>query len=131
MKKTIVKTAYSKSRVVKKTLKSKERTSPLKASLKKQYVKNNPACKVTFRLPKDAAPDAQRVTIVGDFNNWNVTETPMKRLKNGDFQVSLELPCNTEYSFRYLVNANRWENDWYADRYVPNPYGCEDSVVVV
>ncbi len=107
MKKTIVKTAYSKSRAVKKTLKCKERTLPSKASLKKQYFKNIPACKVTFRLPKDAVPDAQRVTIVGDFNNWNVTETPMKRLKNGDFQVSLELPCNREYSFRCLVNANR------------------------
>ena len=82
-------------------------------------------------MPKDAAPDAQRVTIVGDFNNWNLTETPMKRLKNGDFQVPLELPCNREYSFRYLVDANRWENDWYADKYVPNPYGCDDSVVVV
>ncbi len=36
MKKTIVKTAYSKSRAVKKNLKSKKRTSPSKARLKKQ-----------------------------------------------------------------------------------------------
>jgi len=33
--------------------------------------------------------------------------------------------------FRYLVDGERWENDWAADAYVPNPFGGEDSVVEV
>lgn len=98
---------------------------------KKQYIKAGKSCKVTFRLPKDAAPDARVVTVVGDFNNWNVTETKMKKLQNGDFTTTLELPCNREYRFRYLIDANRWENDWYADKYIPNGFGCDDSVVVI
>ncbi len=100
-------------------------------AIKKQYLKSAPACRVTFRLPKDAAPEAHIVTIVGDFNNWNTAETQLKRLKNGDFKITVELPCNREYRFRYLIDANRWENDWFADKYIPNPYGCDDSVVFV
>ncbi len=99
--------------------------------IEKQYIKSRPACKVTFRLPKEAAPEAQSVTIVGEFNNWDTTETPMKKLKNGDFTVTLELPHNREYKFRYLIDGNHWENDWCADKYIPNAYGCDDSVVVV
>ncbi|MBI5099165.1 MAG: isoamylase early set domain-containing protein [Nitrospirae bacterium] len=100
-------------------------------SLKKQYVKSNNICKVTFRLPKDAAQNAEMVTIVGDFNNWNLTENKMKQLKNGDFTLTLDLPCSREYRFRYLIDANRWENDWFADKYLPNDFGADDSVVVV
>lgn len=99
--------------------------------LKKQYVKSKSTCKVTFRLPKDAAPDAKTVTIVGDFNNWNVTETPMKKLKNGDFTLTLELPCDREYNFRYLIDANRWEQDWFADKHIPGDNDIDNSVVVV
>lgn len=99
--------------------------------LKKQYLKSNPVCKVTFRLPKDAAPNAGMVTIVGDFNDWNLTETPMSKLKNGDFKATLELACNREYKFRYLIDSKHWENDWCADKYIPNEHGTDDSVVVV
>lgn len=99
--------------------------------LKKQYLKKGKACKVTFRLPKEAAPDAQTVTVVGDFNDWNVNGTRMQKLKNGDFKAEVELPCNKEYRFRYLIDADRWENDWFADRYIPNAYGSEDSVVII
>jgi 1,4-alpha-glucan branching enzyme len=99
--------------------------------MKKQYLKTHPSCKVTFRLPKVAAPEAELVTVVGDFNEWNITETPMKKLKSGDFSVTVALPCNREYKFRYLIDTNKWENDWFADKYVPNEYGEDDSVVVI
>jgi hypothetical protein len=98
---------------------------------KKQYIKAGKSCKVTFRLPKEAAPNARMVSVVGDFNNWNVTETKMKKLKSGDFTTTMELPCNREYRFRYLIDASHWENDWFADKYIPNRYGSDDSVVVI
>lgn len=99
--------------------------------IQKQYLKSNGSCNVTFRLPKEAARDAHLVTIVGDFNNWNATETKMKKLKNGDFKITLKLPHGREYRFRYLIDSNRWENDWCADKYVPNSFGCDDSIVIV
>ncbi len=101
------------------------------SGIKKQHLKSNGLCNVTFRLPQKAAPDAQIVTIVGDFNNWNLTETQMEKLKSGDFKLTLKLPTNREYRFRYLVDNNRWENDWCADKYVPNPFGGDDSLVIV
>ena len=63
-------------------------------SLKKQYLKSRPVCKVTFRLGKEAALEARQVHLVGDFNDWQTDETPMKRLKNGEFSVTVDLPVN-------------------------------------
>ena len=100
-------------------------------SLKKQYLKKTSVCKVTFALPKEAAGSATHVSLVGDFNNWNKDGTPMKRLKNGDFTATLTLEPNKEYHFRYFVDGQRWENDWNADKYVPNSHGSDDSVVVI
>jgi 1,4-alpha-glucan branching enzyme len=99
--------------------------------LKKQYLKKSSSCKVTFRLPKEAAPDADMVTVVGDFNGWDKNGAQMQKLKNGDFKATLELPCNKEYRFRYFIDEDHWENDWAADKYLPNQYGDDDSVVVI
>lgn len=101
------------------------------SGIKKQYLKSNGLCKVTFKLPKEAAQGARSVTIAGDFNNWDATKTPLKRLKNGEFKLIMELPRNKEYRFKYLIDSKRWENDWHADKYVPNSFGNDDSVVVV
>lgn len=100
-----------------------------RSGLKKLYLKTRELCKVTFRLPKEAAPDATQVTLVGDFNQWDTGETPMQKMKNGDFTVTLELACDQEYRFRYLIDNSHWENDWQADKYVPNCYGSDDSIV--
>jgi 1,4-alpha-glucan branching enzyme len=98
-------------------------------SLKKQYLKARPVCKVTFSLPKEAADSVRTVQLVGDFNEWNINATPMKRMRNGAFEATLSLSRNMEYQFRYLLDGQRWENDWEADKYVPNAYGSENSVV--
>ncbi len=99
--------------------------------IRKQYLKSNESCNVTFRLPKEAAAGAQVVTIAGDFNGWNVMDTRMKKLKSGDFKATLKLGCNAAYRFRYVIDGTRWENDWCADRYVPNSFGSDDSLVIV
>ena len=54
-------------------------------SLEKRNLKSRPITKVTFRLPPSAAPDAEKVHLVGDFNDWRTDATPMTRLKNGEF----------------------------------------------
>jgi 1,4-alpha-glucan branching enzyme len=100
-------------------------------NIKKQYLKSGGECKVTFSLPRDAAPDARKITVVGDFNNWDMKATPMKKLKNGNFTATLKLDAGKDYRFRYLIDGKKWENDWAADRYEPNPYFCDDSVVAL
>jgi 1,4-alpha-glucan branching enzyme len=101
-------------------------------SLKKQYLKTKERCKVTFRLPKAAAPGAKTVHIVGEFNDWSTVKTAMKRLKSGEFTAVVELVPGREYQFRYLIDQTAWENDWEADRYVKSDFGdCDNSVVAV
>jgi hypothetical protein len=97
--------------------------------IRKEHIKTRNICKVTFRLPGEAAFQAGTVTLVGDFNNWNKEVTPLKKLENGDFTLTVELDAGKEYRFRYLIDGQQWENDWHADKYVRGPYGEEDSVV--
>jgi len=98
---------------------------------KKLYLKNRPVCKVTFRLPGEAVPEARAVSLVGDFNNWDAGALPMRRLKNGSFTATLSLEAGKDYCFRYLIDGQKWENDWRADRYIKNSFGTDDSVVAV
>lgn len=95
--------------------------------LKKQYLKTKPVCKVTFALP--AQVQGETAYLVGDFNEWDEAATPMKRNKDGSFTVTLNLDTGQEYQFRYLVNNSEWHNDWNADKYVPNPFSGDNSVV--
>jgi hypothetical protein len=55
----------------------------------------------------------------------------MKRLKNGSFTATLFLSPDSGYEFRFLLDGLTWENDPRADKYAPNIYGSENSVVAV
>ena len=96
--------------------------------LKKVYSKNKSVCKVTFYTPSEIK--AELICLVGDFNNWDEHATPMEKLKDGRFKVVLDLEKGREYQFRYLVEGTEWHNDWEADKYVPNPFSNDNSVVI-
>jgi hypothetical protein len=104
---------------------------PDKLGVIKQYYEDRSRCRVTFRLLKEAAGDPQNVTIVGDFNDWDSSRSPMTRLENGDFIITMDLESNREYKFRYLINGRRWEIDLYADKFSRNDSGIKSSVVIV
>jgi 1,4-alpha-glucan branching enzyme len=95
---------------------------------KKRFLKNGKV-KVEFTLPDAVAAEAETVFLVGDFNNWDESATPMEKLKSGKFKVTVDLEPNRDYQFRYLVNGNQWHNDWEADRYVANPFSGDNSIV--
>ncbi|MDW7772302.1 MAG: isoamylase early set domain-containing protein [Desulfobulbaceae bacterium] len=100
--------------------------------LQKKYLKSKPMCKVTFTVPKEAAGNAQKIHLVGDFNNWKQKSLPLKKLKNGSFKITVDLPCGRDYQYRYLLDNTTWLNDWEADKYVPSSYSdAENSVVTV
>ena len=99
-------------------------------SIKKQYLKSKPVCKVTFRVGKDAAKSANKIFLVGDFNQWDNKATPMKKLKSGDFTQTIELDASKpEYQFRYFNDQGIWENDFEADKYIANGIDGDNSVV--
>ena len=95
--------------------------------LKKRRFKKQNVVKVTFVLPPEVEGDT--VHLVGEFNDWQ-TSHAMRRQKDDSWRITLDLEPGREYQFRYLVDGQRWLNDPEADKYVPNPYGDENSVVV-
>jgi 1,4-alpha-glucan branching enzyme len=99
-------------------------------SFKKQYLKSKPVCKVTFKITKEEAKNAELVRLVGDFNGWDLSSSPMKKLKNGDFTSTVNLDAEKDYEFRYLLDDKEWENDWAADQYVPSSVSFDENSVV-
>ncbi len=55
----------------------------------------------------------------------------MKKQKNGDYTISLDIEPGREYQFRYFIDESKWENDWNADKYVKTLYGDSDNSVVI
>jgi hypothetical protein len=89
-----------------------------------------PTVPVTFSLPSEVGADD--VALCGDFNGWDTGPIPLIRDdSDGAWQVTVPLAPGSSYRFRYLLDGERWENAWDADRYEPNPYGSDNSVVMV
>mgnify|MGYP000439288294 CR=1 FL=1 len=99
-------------------------------SIKKKFLKTKPICKCTFKLPKEAVPNAVSVTLAGEFNDWKTEELPLKKLKSGDFKIELDLPIGSKYEYRYFVDHAIWINDWAADEYHHIPdLNIDNSVI--
>jgi hypothetical protein len=88
-----------------------------------------PTVPVTFTLPSEVG--AGDVALCADFNNWTAGSIPLSRGGDGAWQVTVPLEPGNTYRFRYLLDGERWENAWQADRYEPNPFGSDNSVVIV
>ena len=89
-------------------------------SIKKQYLKSEPVCKLTFKVITENLENVETIKILGDFNGWNKEVEPMTQLKSGDFTQTLKLDAGNEYQFRYLINDTIWVNEAEADKTVPN-----------
>ena len=98
-------------------------------AIKKQYLKTKPVCKVTFSV--EPSLEASKVAVVGDFNNWDPKKSPLKKLKNGTFKGTIDLPAESSFEFRYLVD-DHYVNDSEADRFQWNDYaGTENAVLEI
>ncbi|WP_276165580.1 isoamylase early set domain-containing protein [Zobellia alginiliquefaciens] len=96
-------------------------------AISKQYLKTKPVCKVTFTVP---AEEATKVAVVGDFNNWKASKaSALKKLKNGNFKGTLELPKEASFEFKYIIDGN-YVNEAEADRYQWNDYAGGENAVL-
>ena len=101
--------------------------------LTKKHIKSRDVCKVTFEVlaPElTETPLVKSVAVLGDFNEWDATATPMAfSKKKKSYRATVELAPGQEYQYRYLLNGEQWFNDWAADGYVSGPLG-EDNCVL-
>ena len=96
--------------------------------IKKQYIKSKPVCKVTFSVDAKSATTA---AVVGDFNNWNPQIGELSKLKNGTFKATFELPKDSNYEFKYVVDGS-FVNEPEADSFAFNAFaGADNSVLTV
>lgn len=100
-------------------------------SIEKTYYKSKDYCKVKFVFPKEAMQGAKSVALVGEFNGWNSNAQLLKKQKDGNFAASVNLNPGEEYQFRYLLDGQKWENDFNADKYVPSHVCEQDNSVVI
>lgn len=97
-------------------------------AIAKQYLKSKPVCKVTFTVP---AAEAEKVEVVGDFNEWNPEVGNLKKLKNGNFKGTFNLPVENTFEFRYIIDG-AYENDAQADGFRWNDFaGAENALLSV
>jgi len=97
-------------------------------SVVKHFAKGD-MCEVEFHLPQQAVKDGKEVRVVGQFNDWSWKKGVHMSLENGMYIGKLLLPIDRTFQYRYLIDNQRWENDWDADEYVPSDCGAENSVV--
>jgi len=75
------------------------------------------------------APEAQKVTLAGNFNWWDVNSLPMKKDRQGTWKVSVPLERG-RYEYRFWVDGE-WADDPSAEERVPNPFGSQNCVKIV
>ncbi len=52
---------------------------------------------------REWAPGAEKVCLIGDFNDWNLTSHPLKRLENGVFEITLDEPMRDGQKYKLSV----------------------------
>jgi 1,4-alpha-glucan branching enzyme len=83
---------------------------------------------VVFEIPSTIWAD--RINLVGDFNNWDPESLPLRQDRQANWQVEMELDAGREYRFRYLFDDSHWVYDWHADKSITDSGGGNDSVVI-
>ena len=63
----------------------------------------------TFRYTPAAGSPEVPVSVVGDFNGWSATSSPMKRGPDGDYTATVDLPAGLHH-YKFVVD-NRWTAD--------------------
>ena len=81
---------------------------------------------VTFKVRALAAKD---VILVGDFNNWNAHEHPMKKDDEGFWKVTVLLAPG-RYEYKLLIDGRWWE-DITGVNSIPNPFGTLNKLLFV
>ena len=84
--------------------------------------------KVQFVLD---APRASSVTVVGDFNAWDGSKTPLERDPTTGVWSALVDVHPGRHVYAFLVDGTRWTLDPNAPRTKDLDYGTEQSVLMV
>jgi len=77
-----------------------------------------------------SAPGAKAVCLVGSFNGWVQSATPMASVGGTLWSVIVPLK-EGEYFFMYVIDQDQWVTPPQADDFVTDGFGQTNGVVVV
>ncbi len=78
-----------------------------------------------------AAPASSRVAVVGDFNDWDPSATPLRPSGDGGtWVVELRLKPG-RYHYTFLIDGRRWERDPREPPAAESDFGAPVSVLTV
>jgi alpha-amylase/alpha-mannosidase (GH57 family) len=75
------------------------------------------------------APDAMEVYVAGEFNGWSPTADLMEKDKDGVWAIVLPLDTG-RYEYKFVIDGV-WQEDPNNPEMVPDPYGGNNSVLMV
>jgi hypothetical protein len=78
-----------------------------------------------------AAPGAAQVALVGDFNGWDTSVTPLRPVGTGGVW-SVEVPlARGHHEYAFVVDGREWRPDPAAPRAASENFGQPSSIIVV
>lgn len=82
--------------------------------------------RISFAVPSCIWAD--KITLVGDFNDWDHRSHPFDQTNDGSWQATLDLPAGSQYEFRYWIDGD-WKLDSDADGFSTCSQGIQSGVV--
>ena len=73
-------------------------------------------------------PEAEKVSVAGDFNNWKIGDIELCKCKNGYWRTKVKIPAG-EYKFRYCADG-QWFTDYAANGIEPGRFGMNSIIIV-
>ncbi|KNY27505.1 hypothetical protein [Pseudobacteroides cellulosolvens] len=86
--------------------------------------------KLTLSYKEAKGMDIKKISVIGDFNNWNGSSHLMNKGTDGLWSMELELEPGT-YKYRFLIDDRYTLNDPTANLYLPNDWDVLSSVIVI
>ncbi|HEY4216665.1 MAG TPA: isoamylase early set domain-containing protein [Gemmatimonadaceae bacterium] len=104
-------------------------STPLANALFKDNAKSAHEQSVQFVL---VAPDAKKVSVVGDFNGWDASHAGFQAHHRGGGVWSVTAPVPVgHHRYSFVVDDSVWVSDPNAPRVIDNDYGVANSAIVV
>jgi hypothetical protein len=76
------------------------------------------------------APNARRVSVVGDWNAWDTAADPLRDPDDdGVWETTITLRPNEEYQYQFLIDGQTWIPDPSSALTVDDGFGGKNSVL--
>jgi len=76
------------------------------------------------------ASQATAVSVVGEFNDWNVERHPLQQVDSETWRITLQLAPGT-YQYKFVIDGTQWEDDADNPKRAMNEFGTTNSILEV